>query len=72
MNELQPGMKVQLTVEREVSFGYFLSNGEEDVLLHTNEIVGEIEIGQEIEVFLFNDKEGRLTASMHLPSIIEG
>ncbi len=72
MNQLQPGMKAILTVEREVTFGYFLSNGEEDVLLHTNEIVGEIEIGQQIEVFLFNDKDGRLTASMNLPSIMEG
>lgn len=72
MSYLQPGTKATLTVEREVAFGYFLSNGEEDVLLHTHEITGEIEIGQELEVFLFNDKEGRLTASMKLPTITEG
>lgn len=72
MEKLQPGIKINLTVEREVSFGYFLSNGEEDVLLHEHEVVGEIEIGDQIEVFLFNDKEGRITASMHLPAITEG
>ena len=54
MSYLQPGTKATLTVEREVAFGYFLSNGEEDVLLHTHEITDEIEIGQELEVFLFN------------------
>lgn len=71
MNELRPGMKAILKVAREVSFGYFLTDGTEDVLLHEREMTGALEIDEEIEVFLYNDKEGRLTATMTIPSIME-
>jgi uncharacterized protein len=67
--ELEAGTVQVLTVDREVDFGYFLTNGEEDVLLHYSQIEGEIEVDDEVKVFLFHDKEVRLTATMHIPKI---
>lgn len=62
---LEAGCRVKLLVDREVSpYGYFLTNGVHDVLLHYSELVGDIEPGQDLEVFLFHDTEDRLAASM--------
>ncbi|OEF99006.1 hypothetical protein BHF71_10265 [Vulcanibacillus modesticaldus] len=59
-----------LTVERESPFGYFLSNGEEDVLLHYSETDGrKIKIGEKINVFLYNDHKGRIAATLAQPKI---
>ncbi|MCH1625840.1 CvfB family protein [Ferdinandcohnia quinoae] len=68
MNELIPGTVVTLDVDREAPFGYFLTNGEEDVLLHNNEITEEFDLGDELTVFLFQDHQGRLAASMKIPT----
>ncbi|WP_078427087.1 S1 RNA-binding domain-containing protein [Alkalihalobacterium alkalinitrilicum] len=69
MKKLQAGSVAELRVERKAEFGYFLSDGEQDFLLHTNEISGEITEGDTVKVFLYNDKEGRLTATMTIPKI---
>lgn len=67
---LTAGYTVQLRVAREVSpYGYFLTDGVEEVLLHYTEKVGEIEEGQKIEVFLFHDTKDRLSATMKKPLI---
>ncbi|KAB2337178.1 hypothetical protein F7731_06010 [Cytobacillus depressus] len=63
------GRTVQLTVERLAEFGYFLSDGQEDVLLHKNETDKVLEEGQEIEVFLYTDSKGRIAATTMLPEI---
>lgn len=74
MNNLFAGEIVTLKVDRKTEFGYFLTNGtsekkEDDVLLPNKEVTGEIQIGQELDFFLFHDKLGRLTASMTVPEI---
>ncbi|MFT4414898.1 S1 RNA-binding domain-containing protein [Fredinandcohnia humi] len=69
MEELIPGTVVTLRVDRDAPFGYFLTNGEEDVLLHNNEIVGEFDQDEEHTVFLFQDHQGRLAASMKIPTV---
>ncbi|KRG10906.1 S1 RNA-binding domain-containing protein [Lederbergia galactosidilytica] len=69
---MEAGTTVQLKVVREAPFGYFLSDGEEDVLLHHLEINDSIELDQEIEVFLYQDHQGRLSASQTIPSIQVG
>jgi predicted RNA-binding protein (virulence factor B family) len=62
---LDAGTTVELEVAREVSpHGYFLTDGDTDVLLHYNETEGEFELGDRIEVFLFHDSENRLSATM--------
>ncbi|MEK3887135.1 CvfB family protein [Bacillus sp. FSL K6-3431] len=66
---MEAGTIVTLRVVREAPFGYFLSDGEEDVLLHQTDVVGEIFIDQDIEVFLYQDHEGRLCASEVIPNV---
>ncbi|PZE22756.1 CvfB family protein [Paenibacillus xerothermodurans] len=70
---LVAGNMIPLEVVREVSpNGYYVSDGRQEVLLHYSEIVGEIEIGDEVEVFLFYDTEDRLAATMRKPLITLG
>ncbi|RFU66056.1 hypothetical protein D0466_05545 [Peribacillus glennii] len=68
---IEPGTVVELQVERQADFGVFLTDGNEDVLLHNNEMVTEqdIEIGDEVRVFIYHDKQGRITATMKIPEI---
>lgn len=62
---------MKLTVEREVPpNGYFLTDGEQDVLLHYSEIVGDRpQPGDQIDVFLFFDTQDRPAATMRKPLI---
>ncbi|HET7579348.1 MAG TPA: S1-like domain-containing RNA-binding protein [Bacillales bacterium] len=69
MAQLQAGTVVELEVAREAPFGYFLTDGNEDVLLHETEAKGELAEDQTVEVFLYQDKKGRLAASMTIPDI---
>ncbi|GGG11050.1 hypothetical protein GCM10010916_29870 [Paenibacillus abyssi] len=68
------GTMQRLTVEREVPpNGFFLSDGEQDVLLHYSEMIGERpQPGDEVEVFLFFDTEDRPAATMRKPLIMLG
>lgn len=62
-----------LEVVRKSDFGAFLSAGtgntSDDILLHKGQQTRDVEIGEKIKVFIYNDKHYRLTASMHLPQI---
>lgn len=69
MSSLQAGAVVTLDVVREASFGYFLSNGQEDVLLHNNEIGESFNPEERQTVFLYHDKQGRLAATMTIPKV---
>ena len=55
MENIQVGKAVELEVDRETEFGYFLTDGTDDVLLHNSEIAegAELEIGQEVTVFIY-------------------
>lgn len=63
------GRTISLKVERLVEYGYFLSDGNEDVLLHKNDTNLELEEGQEVEVFLYIDSRGRIAATTTIPEI---
>ena len=68
MKQLQPGTVVTLEVVREAPFGYFLTNGNEDVLLHKNEQKGELVIGEKVTVFfIMISKE--TSATMKIPDV---
>lgn len=71
INELA-GQTVQLTVARQAPFGYFLTDGQEDVLLHINETDRELQIGDSIEVFLYTDAQARISATAKIPEISVG
>ncbi|SMG11873.1 hypothetical protein SAMN06295960_0296 [Paenibacillus aquistagni] len=70
---LTPGLIQRLRIDREVSpYGYFLTDGEQDVLLHYTELTRKVKIGEEIDVFLFFDTEDRLASTMKTPLITLG
>ncbi|WHY78948.1 S1-like domain-containing RNA-binding protein [Neobacillus sp. WH10] len=66
------GQTTTLTVARIADFGYFLTDGNEDVLLHINQAQQELTEGDQIEVFLYVDSQGRISASMTIPEISVG
>jgi predicted RNA-binding protein (virulence factor B family) len=71
LNELI-GQSATLTVARTAEFGYFLTDGNEDVLLHKNQAHQELSEGEAVEVFLYVDSQGRISASMTIPDISVG
>jgi predicted RNA-binding protein (virulence factor B family) len=62
---LRAGQVVTLKVEREAEFGVFLTDGNEDVLLHNNEQTQKVALDEGVEVFLYH--AGRLASSMTIP-----
>ncbi|WP_042455235.1 CvfB family protein [Neobacillus dielmonensis] len=66
------GQTTVLKTARITDFGYFLTNDEEDVLLHKNQAQHSLEEGDEVEVFLFVDSEGRVAASTFIPEVAVG
>ncbi|GGD71816.1 CvfB family protein [Paenibacillus nasutitermitis] len=61
-------------VAREVSpYGFFLSDGESEVLLHYTELVGHRpKADDEVEAFVFYDTDDRIAATMKKPLITLG
>lgn len=70
--EQEVGKVVELVVDRETNFGYFLTDGESDVLLHKNEAEETYEIGDKVTVFLYVDSNSRIAATSVLPVITVG
>jgi predicted RNA-binding protein (virulence factor B family) len=71
INELI-GQVTTLSVARIATFGYFLTDGNEDVLLHKKETNKEYLEGEQVKVFLFVDSEGRTSASTTIPDVAVG
>lgn len=67
--QLTAGEITKLNVARLREYGYFLTNGNEDVLLHKNEALTEHNEDEEVEVFLYHDHEGRLSATETMPVV---
>lgn len=66
------GQYNKLKVKRKADFGYFLDaetgHTSDDVLLHNRLLnKNKIEVGDEVEVFIYKDSEGRLAATMEYP-----
>jgi uncharacterized protein len=72
MSSLKPGTVVSLTVDHEVPYGFFLTNEIDRVLLHHSEITDDIMEGDTVKVFLYHDKDVRLTATMRIPKVQVG
>lgn len=70
---LVAGICQSLLVDRETSFGYFLTDGFDDVLLHHSETNNaKIKVGDEISVYLYNDHKGRIAATLDKPKLVSG
>ncbi|WP_010094308.1 S1 RNA-binding domain-containing protein [Ornithinibacillus scapharcae] len=59
-----------MMVDRKIDTGYVLKADMTEALLHHNETDMELEAGQEIDVFLYQDKKGNLTATTKLPNVV--
>jgi len=66
-----PGTFATLTIDEQVDYGYFLTDGKDRVLLHNNEVIGEVEEGEKVEVFFGVDAQDRLYATMKKPLITQ-
>ena len=73
---LKPMTVVTLKVVRKSELGSFLDAGtgktSDDILLHKLQQTSEVNIGDEVKVFLYLDPKKRLTASMKVPQMREG
>ena len=71
-----PSTVATLKVVRESELGAFLDaetgNTNDDILLHKNQQTHPVNIGDEVEVFLYLDPKRKLTASMRVPKMREG
>lgn len=69
MTELQVGTTQTLSVLRAIETGYVLTLNNQEVLLHTNEATKELEVGEDVLVFLYHTKKGSMAATMSIPSV---
>ncbi len=67
------GTWLNLEVAREVPpNGFFLTDGNQDVLLHYSEVSSSVKPGDRVDVFLFHDSRDRLAATMKRPHLLFG
>ncbi len=68
---IEIGKYQYLIIDRHTSVGFFLEDfeGTEDVLLPKKYITEDMEIGDEIKVFVYNDSEDRIIATTQRPYI---
>lgn len=65
---IEIGKKQKLKINRAVDFGQYLTDGTDEVLLPSKYLIGEAEIGDEIEVFVYTDHMNRPVAVTKMPS----
>lgn len=74
--KFRQGDVVTLKAVRSHENGVFLDAGtgntSDDILLHKQQQTEEVQVGQEVKVYLYLDPSKRLTASMRLPNMREG
>lgn len=54
-----------LKVRRKSDLGYMLTDDKQDILLHFKEASKELEDGEEVTVYVYTDKQNRVTATMN-------
>jgi len=69
---LETGQIYNLKVVRKAQFGYFLTAGETEILLHNNEATRSLEENEDVEVFVYMDHQERMAATMHRPFLVLG
>ena len=69
---MELGKKQLLKVTRKVDFGIYLSDGQEEILLPKNEVPQNIQVDQELDVFVMRDSKDRLIATTATPKVQVG
>jgi uncharacterized protein len=68
MRELLGTVQI-LNVARIIETGYVLTDGVNEFLLHISEADQNLEVGQSVDVFLYEDKKGQVVATQTIPSV---
>ncbi len=58
------------TVIRKIETGYVLKKETDEVLLHHNETEVELKVDQDVNVFLYNDKNNQIVATTKIPNVL--
>lgn len=69
MPNFQLGTTQTAQVERKIDTGYVLIIFDEEVLLHHNETEDPLEIGDELDVFVYHDKHKQVIATTTIPTV---
>lgn len=73
---IELGKKQKLQVARKTKIGAYLNSksdkSKDDILLPQNQVPQEIEIGDEIEVFVYKDSEDRMISTIRNPKLTIG
>ena len=56
---MRPGQQLTLSIDHQTDFGYFLTDGEDTILLHNSEMTEDIEDRDEVEVFIYVRPAGK-------------
>lgn len=72
MEQLQSGNIVTLTVKGEEGSRWVLDAYDEEIFINKSEADDSIQIGDEIEVFLYVNRRKQLTATMRIPNMTIG
>ncbi|HWI46834.1 MAG TPA: S1-like domain-containing RNA-binding protein [Rummeliibacillus sp.] len=71
MAELQSGDIVKLVVKEQQESKYILTNDELDIPLNASEVTEPLKVNDKIEVFLYADRRGNLSATTAIPHILK-
>ncbi len=66
------GEKQELTIQKKVDFGVYLTDGQERVLLPKKQVPEGVSIGDSLEVFVYKDSQDRAIATTTTPKLMLG
>ncbi|QAA24074.1 CvfB family protein [Sporolactobacillus terrae] len=69
MSELTAGTITTLEVSHKAPFGYFLTDGNQEVLLHEHDVTEPLNEKDKLTVFLYHDHQQRIAATMTIPTV---
>ncbi|GEL09026.1 CvfB family protein [Salisediminibacterium halotolerans] len=69
MQTAKAGMITECRVEKIIETGYVLRHEGIKILLHTNDAIEPVKKGEDVSVFLYEDKQGNLNATMQIPGV---
>ncbi|MDY0408974.1 S1 RNA-binding domain-containing protein [Virgibacillus soli] len=64
---IEAGLIYPMKVNRKIDTGYVLEKDSQEVLLHHNEVTVELNVDEEVTVFVYQDKKGNLCGTTVLP-----
>ncbi len=71
--QIQVGLLNRLKIDRKTEYGlYLIDETDQSVLLPNSYVTPQMEVGKEIEVFVYNDSEDRMVATTRRPLAMRG